>query len=279
MPDDVDANVVEIVVREVRDVGLRVRQRVAQVAARLAIEELPASLGGVVDRAAVAGDEVVEGRIEGRLRPFVGGDGPEEIRAVGLPPEDAAERALIRLVRGDPGHRRLQGGLAHLDRVDDGQRRLLFERVHAPVPELRLVVEGVEDRGRIALAGAAVDADRGRQSVREGSGGIVARAAGHRPAGRETAVEEQPLAESDLRGSLRIVRRDQGTRGVEREAELLERSGRGQIDGFGNGPGPSGARPRETGQRRARDRRLYGDPSLGPLPLRGRRVWLCDLHR
>src|ERR1700730_2038207 len=64
MADDEDADVVEVVVLEVGQIGRLVGERVALVAARPIVEEHPPTLGGVVDRSSVAGEEAVERRIE-----------------------------------------------------------------------------------------------------------------------------------------------------------------------------------------------------------------------
>src|SRR5882724_875899 len=64
MADDEDADVVEVVVLEVGQIGRLVGKRVALVAAGPIVEERPPALGGVVDRSLVAGEEAVERRIE-----------------------------------------------------------------------------------------------------------------------------------------------------------------------------------------------------------------------
>src|SRR5207237_8659720 len=97
------------------------------------------------------------------------------------------------------------------------------------VPELRLVVEGVQDGRCVALADAALDSDRGWFPVGEGARGIMARAAGNAPVGRQATVEEQALAERDPPGGLRIV-------GGDRRASLV-----GSSTDLSKGLGP-GAR-------------------------------------
>ena len=88
VPDDADADVVKVVVHEVRDVSLGVRQRMAFITEGLRVEQFPTALGGVIDGVLVAGDEVIERRIERNQRPLVRGDGTQQIRAVHGTAED-----------------------------------------------------------------------------------------------------------------------------------------------------------------------------------------------
>src|SRR5229473_4875678 len=89
--DNADADVVKVVVREVGDVPLGFHQRMALVAAATSVEDLPATLGRVINCVPVAGDEVIEGRIERQLCSFVGRDGAHQVRAGGRAAEDATE--------------------------------------------------------------------------------------------------------------------------------------------------------------------------------------------
>ena len=93
-----------------------------------------------------------------------------------------------------------QARLAHLHWIDDRQRRLLLKRLDPAVPELRLVVEGIQNGRRVALADAAFDTDRNRPAVGESAGGIVTGAAGHGAVSGQAAIEEQFLAQGDLSG-------------------------------------------------------------------------------
>jgi hypothetical protein len=65
VPDDADADVVKVVIREERDVPLGVRQRMTFIAAGLGVEELSATLGRFIDRVLVAGDEMIKRRVKG----------------------------------------------------------------------------------------------------------------------------------------------------------------------------------------------------------------------
>src|SRR3989454_10939054 len=95
MPDDADADVVEVVVGEGGGIPLLLAQRMALVAAGAGVEELPAALGGVVDGRGVARDEAIERRVERQLRAFVGGDGAQQIAGVGWSAEDLSEGVLV----------------------------------------------------------------------------------------------------------------------------------------------------------------------------------------
>src|SRR5216683_2721135 len=76
--------------------------------------------------------------------------------------------------------------------------------------------------------------DVGLPSVKN-AGGIVTGTARHGPVGRQTAVEKEFLAERDLLGRLRVVRRDRLAGQLGGEANLVERFGLGQRTRFGNG--------------------------------------------
>src|SRR5438132_7669979 len=147
------------------------------VAARLVVEELPAALGRVVNRVLVASDEVIERRIKRQLRSFVGRDGAQQVRAVGRAAKDDTEISLVFLDRCDLRYRSIQVGMTHLNGVDNRERSLLLERVHATVPKLRLIIEGVQNGRRIALADATFDAEGGGPPVGKGEFWIMACAA------------------------------------------------------------------------------------------------------
>jgi hypothetical protein len=179
---------------------------------------------------------VIEGRVKRNLRSLVGRDGPQQVGAVGRAAEDAPESGLVFRDGRDPGHGSVHAGLSHLGRIDDRQCRLLLERLHAAVPELRLVVEGVQDGRCVALADAALDSDRGGFPVGESACGIMARAARNAPIGRQATIEEQSLAERNLLGGLRIVGRYRRLSRVGRGADLLKGFGPGERPRFGNRP-------------------------------------------
>ena len=153
-----DADVVELVVAEGR---LRAADAVARHAAPAAVEDGPAAPRARVDRLVVAGEVAVERRIEDDLRALVGGEGARQIVAVDGAPEHLLKRRLIlgHLRHGGDGG--VEGGHAHLDRVGDRQLGLIFEVARAAVPELRVVVERVQHRRRVAVADLLLDADRG----------------------------------------------------------------------------------------------------------------------
>ena len=101
---------------------------------------------------------MVEGRIERKQCPFGGCKGAQHILFVYSPTEGLHKLRLIALVSGDLGHSIPDTGRAHLERIRDRQCRLLLERIHPAVPELRLVVECVQNGWGVALTDAAVDA-------------------------------------------------------------------------------------------------------------------------
>jgi len=74
--------------------------------------------GGVINGVLVAGDEAIERRIERQLRAFVGCEGTQEVKAVGRPPKGLG-RSVGTPDGGDPGHGRLQAGLAHFNWIDE----------------------------------------------------------------------------------------------------------------------------------------------------------------
>src|SRR6266496_3043110 len=117
----------------------------------------------------------------------------------------------------------VQAGVAHLNGIDNRQRCLLLEGVHPAVPELRLIVEGVQNGRCVALADAAFDADRGGLPVGEGERRIMACAARDGTVSRQTTVEKKFLAKRDFLKGLRIVRRDYATSHRNRYANLLKR--------------------------------------------------------
>src|SRR5260370_4162568 len=127
----------------------------------------------------------------------------------------------------DSGDRSIQAGLTHLSRIDDRQRRLLLESIHWAVPELRLVVECVQNSRGVTLADTAFDTNRGGPPVGESAAGIMAGTASHGPVSRQATIEEQSLAEGDLLGGLRIVRRYRCASRLSGDANLSKRLGPG----------------------------------------------------
>src|SRR6266403_522222 len=159
MSEDSDAYVMKIIISEDSYVSLVVRQCMAQVTAGLGIEQFPTAFGRVADCVCVSSNEMVERRIEGDERPFIGGNRAQHILLVRAPTEGLHELRLIICVAGYSGHSIPDTDRAHLEGVRDRQRRLLFERIDPAVPELRLVVERIQNGWRVALTNAAVDAD------------------------------------------------------------------------------------------------------------------------
>ena len=72
MPENTDADVVKVKVREVGGVHIYGGMTAAAVPPR--VEKHPAALGGGIDSIRVAGDETVEGRIKRDEGSFIGGD-------------------------------------------------------------------------------------------------------------------------------------------------------------------------------------------------------------
>jgi hypothetical protein len=68
--NDANADVVKIIVGNGRDISLLFGQSVAFIAASLGIEQLPAAFCSIVDRIVIARNEVIERRIERKLRAF-----------------------------------------------------------------------------------------------------------------------------------------------------------------------------------------------------------------
>src|SRR6266853_5739229 len=181
------------------------------IAAGLSVEELPAALGRVVNGVLVAGDESIKRRIKRQLCAFVGRNGSQEVGTIGRPAKYALECLLVFLETGDLCHSRIQVWVAHLKGIDNRVRRLLLERVHPAVPELRLTVEGIQNGRRVALADAAFDADGHGLPVGEGQLWIMACAARDSAVNRQAAFEKKFLAQGNLLRGLRIVRRDRST--------------------------------------------------------------------
>src|SRR5260370_13998524 len=192
--DNTDADVMKIVVSEDRDVPLGIRQRMTFIAAGLSVEECPTGLGGVVNGVLVAGDEVIEWRIKGYLSAFVGRDGAQQVGTIGRTAKYAVERLLVFLDTRDLRHSRIQVWVTHLNGIDNRERRLLLERLHSAVPELRLIVKGIQNGRCIALADAAFAADGGALPVGEGKGGVMEGDARDDAGNQQSARKEKFLA-------------------------------------------------------------------------------------
>ena len=123
-------------------------------------------------------------------------------------------------------------GGAHLERIGDRQRRLLFQRIDPAVPKLSLVVERVQNSWRVALTGASGDADRDRAAVGEGKRGIVASCAGDGAVTREPAVEEELFAERHDGRRERAAGRNDRLCQLHRKADLILRARLRQRSGF-----------------------------------------------
>ena len=143
----------------------------------MSVKELPAALGGSVNRVVVAGNEVIKRRIKRQLCAFVGRDGSHKVRTIRRVAKNTLERLLVFLDTRDLRHSGIEVWLTHLMCIDNRQRRLLLERVHPAVPELRLIVEGVQNGRGIALADAAFDTDGGSLPLGEGELWVMAGAA------------------------------------------------------------------------------------------------------
>src|SRR5262249_12061337 len=100
------------------------------------------------------------------------------------------ERLLVLVDRCETRDRGVQIGLTHLDWVDDRQLCLVFQRLRPAIPELRLVVESVENSGRVPLAHAAVDTYGRWLAICECALGIMAAGASGGSIRGQTAVEE-----------------------------------------------------------------------------------------
>jgi len=193
------------------------------IAAGLSVEEFPAPLGGVVNGVLVAGDEVIKRRIKGQLCAFIGRDSSQKVGTIGWAAKYTLKCPLVFLDTRDLCHSRFQAWVTHLNGIDNRERRLLLERVHPAVPELRLIVESIQNGRCIALADAAFNSDGGGLPVGECELWIMAGAARDSAVNRQAAFEKKSLTQGNLLRGLRIVSRDRRTSRLNGHANLLKR--------------------------------------------------------
>ena len=119
------------------------------------------------------------------MRPasFVGSNRAHQVGTIGRTSKDFAEALIVFADTRDSRDRRIETRLSHLHWIDDRQRRLLLERLHPPIPKLRLVVQCVQNGRRVTLAGTTLDAYRYRSPVGECARWIVTRGACDGPVG------------------------------------------------------------------------------------------------
>ncbi len=206
-----DPDIVKLLVGEQRRDRIK---RVARAAPPLALKQRPATLGRITDRLGVPGQEAIERRIGGILRPLESRDRGRDIFVREVAPQERFEGVRIFLdprdLRDDIGGRLL----AHFDRIENRKLGLILERGRAAIPELRRLKHRVQHGRRIALSMLVLDA-RGRRAVAavigKSLGGIVAGLAGDRVIDRKALVLEQFFAESGkLRRRLAPWRHGQG---------------------------------------------------------------------
>src|SRR5271166_2271618 len=160
------------------------------IASRLGVEQCPAALCRGTDGITISSHEVVEWRIKGNLGALVRGNGTQKVGRIWGFSEGALKRLRVFRASSDPGCGCIQAGLPHLAGIDDDEASLFLESLRAPIPELRDVVEGIQNGGSIALAGAAIDTNRNLPAVGESARWIVARAARNRPINRQPSIKE-----------------------------------------------------------------------------------------
>src|SRR5262249_1759464 len=158
----------------------------------------PPSLCTFIDRVLVTRHEAIERRVESNQRSFVGSNRARQVARVGGMPEHAAEEPIIVRDTANSSDCGIEAALTHLDRMDYWQLRLLLEAGGAAIPELGLIVQGVQNCGCITLAREAMDPERGRLSIGERARRIMTCGASDRSIGRQPAVEEQFLAQFNL---------------------------------------------------------------------------------
>src|SRR5258705_2897735 len=149
------------------------------IATGLSIEEFPAAVGGSINRVLVAGDEMVKRRIKRQLCAFVGRDGSQKVGTIGRAAKYTLECLPVFFDTRDLCDSRIQVWVTHLNSIDNRERRLFLERLYAAIPALRLVIQCIENRRRIALANPAFYTDGRGLSVGEGEVWTMAVAARH----------------------------------------------------------------------------------------------------
>ena len=192
-----------------------VRPIMAQRAARLSREETEPPQRRFAERSFVSRQVPVIRRIGRHHGALERGDGPRDPFGGHLGAKDLLEPLSVFGDRAqlldDTGE-----GLGHLDGILDRSQDLLLERSGSTIPELKGLVPGIEDRGRLAPALATSHADRELTRVSPARPRIVAEGATDRVSLRQPSVEEEHLAELHFLISLEIVGRD---RHVRRRAE------------------------------------------------------------
>src|SRR4029453_8404451 len=118
------------------------------------------------------------------------------------------EHLLVPGVRGDRLHGRVARRLPHLDRIQDGQLRLLLQARGPAVEEERLEEERVQRGRRGATAELIADALGHRPLIGEAAAHVVAGRAGDRAVLRETGVEVELPPERHALGRHQVVGRD-----------------------------------------------------------------------
>jgi hypothetical protein len=117
MPEDPDADVMELKVSEVGNVVFY--GGMALVTLRFGVEKYPAAFGGVINGIRVTTDKVIEGRIKRDKRALIRGNCAHQSQTTWVLPEYTLE---FPFVFGDhPEHRHggIQASLAHFTRVSD----------------------------------------------------------------------------------------------------------------------------------------------------------------
>jgi len=142
---------------------------------------------------------------------------------MGRATKDTLECLLLLLDTGDLRYSRVQVRMPHLAGINNREPGLLLKRLGPAVPELCLVIQGVQNRRRVALANPTFYADRGGFSVGEGEVWIMAGAARNSAVGRQTAFEKKFLTERNFFRTLRIVRGNCISTQLHCHANLLKR--------------------------------------------------------
>ena len=194
------ADVVELIVREVR-------WPVALLAVGFEEVELhPAHRRLRHAVPVIAGLIAVIGSISRQERPFVSRDGFDQPVTGRIGVKDAAK---LRAIAVDPVQYRDRLLERHVHFAGSLQRpqHLLFQRLRAAVPHLRLLKSDVDEDRRVTAHALFIDSFRERLRATEAAPRIMARRTRDSPIGGEPRVEEELLAERDFLGSRRVVLR------------------------------------------------------------------------